>query len=234
MAILAIVVTLSNRTNAQTNDTYPVLRTLDGQAYTNARVSSVTPRYIAVFFDGGGKKIPMTNLPLELKEKYHFDPAAADAAEKTETERKERALVKEQQAEADYQKLSSWTGDVYKVRIVKNLSPGQYQIQTEDAQQQAVAIPNLPRDIVTFVEKINSLRQAANSRGALAGGYAAATRMLAAQEAANVQHQLGEMIPLELSTTTILAAPTKMRAVGVPVWKYMGKPKLKAYTPGSN
>jgi hypothetical protein len=36
---------------AQTNDTYSILKTLDGATYTNAEISSVTAAYAIVFYD---------------------------------------------------------------------------------------------------------------------------------------------------------------------------------------
>jgi hypothetical protein len=76
---------------AQTNDTYPVLKTLDGKVYTNAEVISVTHSYLTVFFDGGGVRIDLTNLSPEIQKRYHFDAGAAAAA--SEARRQEGTFI---------------------------------------------------------------------------------------------------------------------------------------------
>src|ERR1700691_6008578 len=60
-------------------DKYPVLKMQNGEIFTNAEVSGVTAAYATVFYDGGGKKIALTNFPVELERKYHYDPARAQA-----------------------------------------------------------------------------------------------------------------------------------------------------------
>src|SRR5581483_4303619 len=69
-------------TGAQTAERrFDVLRTLDGQAFTNAVVSSSTPAYLVVLYDGGGRKIYFTNLADNLRADYGYDPAQAEAYE---------------------------------------------------------------------------------------------------------------------------------------------------------
>jgi hypothetical protein len=95
---------------AQTNDVYPILKTLDGATYTNAEISSVTAAYAIVIYGGGGTKIPLTNLPPELQKKYHYDPAAAAAFDKAQADKKakyqaDRLAALAAQAEANKDRL---------------------------------------------------------------------------------------------------------------------------------
>jgi hypothetical protein len=90
---------------AQTNF-FPLLRCKD-RTYTNATIESVTPATVSVFWEGGGERIPITNLPPELQVRYHYNPQEAQnyldmqAAKKaTRKERDNRDAAAEQQAVA--------------------------------------------------------------------------------------------------------------------------------------
>jgi hypothetical protein len=249
VALIAGVV--SRPAAAQTSDTYPILRTLDGHAYTNAEVSSATASYLIVLYDGGGSKIPLTNLPPELQRKYHFDPVAAAAAETAEEEKQAKARARLAEAQQAQQRLESWTGITLKARIVKSLPGGQYQIVDNPPTglawipsrlpQHVVTIQKLPYEIASFVAKITGLREqvapigsmSANSPAGRGRGAqeAAGSAILGAQNAAIVRTQLQEMLPLEENMTTILVAPTRMQFGGVPTWRYMGRPVPGASQP---
>jgi hypothetical protein len=81
-------------------DKYPVLQMRNGEVFTNAEVSGITAAYATVFYDGGGKKIPLTNFPVELQRKYHFDPARAVAEMDMDASKKQAALDRQQAARA--------------------------------------------------------------------------------------------------------------------------------------
>jgi hypothetical protein len=53
------------------------IKTNSGKVYKNATVSRVEPDGIMVKFSGGLVKIPFTELPEELKQKYHYNPEEA-------------------------------------------------------------------------------------------------------------------------------------------------------------
>ena len=69
---LAVLATLS-ASMALADD----FKTINGKEYKNATVSRVEPDGITVKFSGGLVKIPFSELSQELKEKYHFNPEAA-------------------------------------------------------------------------------------------------------------------------------------------------------------
>lgn len=52
-------------------------KTINGKEYKNATVTHVEADGITVKFSGGIAKIPFGELPQELKDKYHYDPEAA-------------------------------------------------------------------------------------------------------------------------------------------------------------
>jgi hypothetical protein len=52
-------------------------KAINGKEYKNASVIRVEPDGITVKFSGGIVKIPFTELSEELKEKYHYNPEAA-------------------------------------------------------------------------------------------------------------------------------------------------------------
>jgi len=81
---------------AQTNY-FNVLNTLDGQSFTNATITSVTPAYAIVMYDGGGTRVALTNLPSRIQKQYHYDPASA-SAEMGLIEKKKLALKEAQLA----------------------------------------------------------------------------------------------------------------------------------------
>jgi hypothetical protein len=88
---------------AQTNF-FPFL-CCSNRTYTNATIETVTPATVTVFWDGGGERIPITNLPPELQIRYHYNPGEAQkyldiqAAKKaTQKERDNRDAAAQQQA----------------------------------------------------------------------------------------------------------------------------------------
>jgi hypothetical protein len=84
-------------------DKYPVLKMQNGEVFTNAEVSGVTAAYANVFYDGGGKKIALTNFPVELQQKYHFDPARAVAEIDRQAAKRQADLDRQESARAALQ-----------------------------------------------------------------------------------------------------------------------------------
>jgi hypothetical protein len=130
---------------AQTNDFYPVLETRDGCRFTNAEISRVTAAYATVFYDGGGKRIALTNLPEGLQKKYHFDPAAAANQQREDEVKRAKALA---QFETQLQQTSvaeSWRGEP-DVEISNHI--------------EHIVIPDLPKPVMEFLNKLNSTQDA--------------------------------------------------------------------------
>jgi hypothetical protein len=76
----------------QTNEVhFDVLRTLDGQTISNATVKPMSAAYVIVFFDAGGAKIALTNLPADVQKQFGFDPAKAQAELDLQARQKQEA-----------------------------------------------------------------------------------------------------------------------------------------------
>jgi hypothetical protein len=52
-------------------------KTINGKEYKNATVTRAEPDGITIKFSGGLVKIPFTELPEEVQERFHYDPANA-------------------------------------------------------------------------------------------------------------------------------------------------------------
>jgi hypothetical protein len=139
--------------NAQTNF-FPVL-CCSNRIYTNATIGTVTPATVTVFWDGGGERASITNLPPELQTRYHYNPQEAqkylDAQAAKKAVQKERA----KQEAAAFAAVQNTLGPAQKVRVVKTaLFPNSLQIEVEGKSSEAY-IPGLPPEILTFIDDLN-------------------------------------------------------------------------------
>ena len=73
VGILAVLLAATSL-GGQTNEIFPVLRA-DGESYTNARITHLTPASAVIVYDGGSVQIALRNLPPELQRKFGYDPA---------------------------------------------------------------------------------------------------------------------------------------------------------------
>ena len=65
---------------AETNEIHvDILRTADGQTYSNATVKPMNAAFAIVDFDAGGAKVAFTNLPQDIQALLGFDSAKARA-----------------------------------------------------------------------------------------------------------------------------------------------------------
>lgn len=105
LLFVAIASAHGQSTNAEEKLFFPVLVT-PGRSFTNARIDRATPVEAVVYFDGGIVKVPMSNMPAVVQEKYHYSQKAADefaaqlkakaAAEKTARLKQAEELSREQ------------------------------------------------------------------------------------------------------------------------------------------
>src|SRR5579862_4171219 len=75
MVVIIVLLFLARAGFGQTNF-FPVL-VCSNATYTNATIESITPATVTVWWSGGGERISITNLPLELQTRYHYSPEAA-------------------------------------------------------------------------------------------------------------------------------------------------------------
>jgi hypothetical protein len=72
-------------------------KTIEGKEYKNAKISRVEPDGIVLITKSGISKVYFTELPKEVQERIHYDPAKA--AEFTSQTTKEIDLLRQQRAE---------------------------------------------------------------------------------------------------------------------------------------
>jgi hypothetical protein len=157
---------------ADTNTNIIPSLTIAGQTYTNVEIGTVTGSRVTIFYDGGGQRVAISNLPPDLQQRLHYDPEAVSAQARLE------ALVQE---EANRQKTI--LGPVQTVKLIKILPDGFFLIdvnigEVEGAfihdhggQVPEAFIDNLPLDIANRVLEI---RKAEAEVALLATQYQAA------------------------------------------------------------
>ena len=157
--ILAIAGTVNWQAVAQTNDTYPVLRTLDGETYTRVEVSKVTAAYLIVFFEGGAARIDLTNLPPGIQKKYHFDSVMAAAANEAEAKKHAAAQALAKAEQEEFVRSQAPIGDTVKVRILETLdAPNDYRVSANGVEQTITILPK-PVSAVNFVIRMGTVSQ---------------------------------------------------------------------------
>jgi hypothetical protein len=225
---------------ADDTNTFPVLE-CKYQSFTNARISSVTAAYAIILYDGGGKKVPLSDLPPALQERYGYDPAKADqflAAEKQKKVAAAQAYAQQMTMESPAQ------GERQKVRVLKVLDTyigaTRCQIEARGGQQEVLmsggdfsAIQQYYSQLETL-ENAASSGQGANSGGSTQPGYhgrnqaamKAAAEQARQNNAANAKAVAAQLKALKAQGTniiTIYAAPTSRKYANFPIWMYLGK-----------
>ncbi len=56
--------------------------TVDGKDYHNVKVGQIEPDRVHITYDGGIGTVLLADLPPDLKKRFNYDPAAANAASK--------------------------------------------------------------------------------------------------------------------------------------------------------
>jgi|GEM_PF-6382970 len=240
-------------TGAQTAERrFDVLRTLDGQAFTNAVVSSSTPAYLVVLYDGGGRKIYFTNLADNLRADYGYDPAQAEAYESKDAEKKKQIRdALDKQAAAAF-KAENTVGEAQKVQVLRVLGGYKYHIRSEEGEADVVflAMPSSVSEFLNQAAAVDAEENAASASAAAAkapgkapkpsrrmANYTAsagaqataisaqqaqARSARAADDAARKAAQ--DLAAQRIEKTTILAGPTGRQLFGLRVWQFIGFP----------
>ena len=129
--------------------------TIDGQTYKNVELGAVAGSRVTLFYDGGGQRVAISNLPAYLQERLHYDPEAARLQDAAEAKRvaafKERS-EKEAEAIATAQRT---LGPAQKIRLVKILADNHAQIEVDGVKSEAY-IPNLPAETLTVLREFQN------------------------------------------------------------------------------
>ena len=190
ISLLAIAAILSAPSvMAEDTNVIPSL-TIAGETFTNVEMGTVTGSRVTIFYDGGGKRVAMSNLPPFLQKRLNFDPEAARAADEAEAERKVAAKERADKEAEELAKAQTALGPAQKLRLVKVLPDTYVQIEAEGATSEAY-IHNLPPEILTLLrdyqnaegEVTNLEAQLSKVPGAPGGNRGRMSRQAAQQQA---------------------------------------------------
>ena len=157
----AILLLAALSTFAQTNE--PVIDVLpaEGQFYTNAQITLVTPAYAVVSYDDGIVQLALSNLPASYKEKYGYDPdkAAKYLADEKQKVQEQRAAEMTRQT-AYNQAVASLTGTNRPVLIISILdeqSNGGIPLCAVPDVPNGILVKNLPDPVRSFLNRKKQL-----------------------------------------------------------------------------
>jgi hypothetical protein len=106
---------------------------------------------VTIFFDGGGERVAISNLPPYLQKRLNYDAELARTQDAAEAER--IASAKERADKEATAQLAQ--GPAQKIRLVKILPDTYVQIEAEGALSEAY-IHNLPPEILTLLREFQS------------------------------------------------------------------------------
>ena len=122
--------------------------TIAGETFTNVEIGTVTGSRVTIFYDGGGKRVAISNLPPYLQHRLNFDPEAARKQDAAEAERKAAFKERADKEAEEIAHARAALGPAQKIRIVKILPDSYVQIEAAGATSEAY-IHNLPAEILT-------------------------------------------------------------------------------------
>jgi hypothetical protein len=146
---------------AQTNF-FPFLRCKD-RSYTNATISTITPATVNVSWDDGGVTVPIASLPDELQRRYHYNQQKAQRYLERQAAEKAAHQKSENQEASALATAQNTLGPAQNIRIIKPLPfPNSLQIEVEGILCEG-CIPNLPPEILTFIQKLDQAQSDATN-----------------------------------------------------------------------
>jgi hypothetical protein len=159
-ALAAGCLCLGQAAFCQTNF-FPVLR-CSNATYTNATIESVTPATVTVWWSGGGERISITNLPVELQKRYNYSPEAAQ--EYLDAQAARKAAQQERGAKfADAIAEAKRTlGPAETIQVVNVINDWHVQIRAEGKLSDAY-IHKLPPGVIAFVRDFLQTKEEADA-----------------------------------------------------------------------
>jgi hypothetical protein len=160
---------------AQTNF-FPILACSNG-IYTNATIETITPATVTVWWSGGGERVFMTNLPIELQKRFNYSPEAADEYLCGEAAKKADMLRQSAREQAAIAAAKRKLGPPQEIRVIEIISGNLVRIEYGGRTATAY-VRNLPAEVSAFVEdmqmtrtRIAALTADVNRGGAFKGGW---------------------------------------------------------------
>jgi hypothetical protein len=207
--------------------------TIDGHTYTNVELGTVTASHVTIFYDGGGQKVAISNLPAYLQKRFNYDPDVARSEDAAEAQRKAAIRQRAEQSAKAVAIAKGTLGPAQTIRILKVSNEAQLQLQIvqTNGQPAEAYIHNLPYEVLTFVRDLNGTKATVEAEKyvqyndrATGNGGAYATRQ--AQKAADERHLADLEGPYgnhAKACTTIIARPSAYLPYrNVRQWEYQG------------
>jgi hypothetical protein len=148
MTISSVLICLAQSCFGQTNF-FPLL-VCSNATYANATIESVTPATVTVWWSGGGERISITNLPVELQKRYHYSPEEAQKYLDAQAARKSAQDERNQKAAAALDEAKHTFGPAQTIRVVSVIDDWHVQIMA-NGQLADAYVHKLPPEVVAFV-----------------------------------------------------------------------------------
>ena len=104
MSLLSLLALGLAATTLAEDERTPEIKTAGGKTYHDVRVTKMTPSEISIMHESGVARIPLNALPEDLKIKFGYDQAKAEAHAKAIDEA-EKKIIDAQKKNADHQSL---------------------------------------------------------------------------------------------------------------------------------
>jgi len=160
-AILLLSLFLAIQAEAQTNF-FPLLN-VGATTYTNARITSVTAADAIVLFDGGGARVPLSNMPPHIQKQYGYDAGKAAKSLAEQTERNKKFFEANKKQNAELQRKDAWRGDLQAIRVRSVGRPigswYQCEIATTNGVKASVLLGKMPLEIKRYYERSAQLKK---------------------------------------------------------------------------
>jgi hypothetical protein len=149
MAIALALLSGAQASFSQTNF-FPVL-VCSNATYTNATIESVTPATVTVWWSGGGERISITNLPVELQKCYHYSPEEAQKYLDAQAAKKAAQQERNHKYAEALAEAKRTLGPAQTIRVVNVMNDWHVQIMADGKLAEAY-IHKLPPEVLTFVQ----------------------------------------------------------------------------------
>ncbi|MEY3896551.1 MAG: hypothetical protein RLZZ214_2071 [Verrucomicrobiota bacterium] len=104
LSLLSLLTLGLAATSQAEDEKIPEIKTASGKTYHDVRVTKVTPSEISIMHESGVSRVPLKDLPDDLKAKFGYDPAKAEANAKAIGEA-EKQIADAQRKAAENQAL---------------------------------------------------------------------------------------------------------------------------------
>jgi hypothetical protein len=208
--------------------------TIAGKTFRNVQLGTANASHVTIFYDGGGERVAISNLPMDLQKRLNYDPEKARAIEAADAVRKAAAQERNNQNAAAIAKAKSKLGPAEPVRVLKVINPARLQIAGKNGMLTEAYIHNLPLDVISFVNDYNATKEAVQADKYVdyhdaVGGKSQASFSRQAQKAENQRHLADLEGPYGIHAkecSTVFARPTDYFYSQTPLirqWEYQGR-----------